>query len=178
MCKTPHCAYTQNKLRWSGQHRMCSLLQQLKSYCSWFSHQSTHTVSNIRTVFVPAYIRKFTINIAIHCISHILYEIYLQWARAVHIVHCCRYIVHCCFAAIHCVLLHCCRYIVYFCTVALVVVASSPLSHSRSCPISRFSRLVPKLFTEPALLAWFTDSGIFNLMGRRTHSDIEKYVLK
>ena len=106
--------FTQNKLRWSGQHQMCSLLQQLKSYCSWFSHKSTHKVSNIRTVFVPAYIRKFTINIVIHCISHILYGTSLQWARAVHIVHCCTVAVTLCTVALL-------QYIVYFCTIAVTL---------------------------------------------------------
>ena len=133
------------------------LLQLIFPPIHTFSVQYQNSISYQRTL------RK--INIAINCISHILYKTSLQWARAVHIVHCCTVAValctvvllpHCCFAAIHCVLLHCCRYILYFCTVALVVVASSPLSHSGSCPISRFSRLVPKLFTEPALLTWFS----------------------
>ena len=142
-----------------------------------------HTYSvQYKNSFRTSVHRNITININIDTlyISYFVRNIFTMGPCCSHcaLLCCCWYIVHCCFAAIHCVLLHCCRYIVYFCTVALVVVASSPLSHSRSCPISRFSRLVPKLFTEPALLAWFTDSGIFNLMGRRTHSDIEKYVLK
>ena len=80
-----------------------------------------HTYSvQYQNSFCTTIHRKFTINIAIHCISHILYEIYLQWARAVHIVHCCtvavtlctvallQYIVYCCTVAVHCVLLYCC----------------------------------------------------------------------
>ena len=69
-----------------------------------FSVQYQNSISYQRTLG--------KINIAINCISHILYGTSLQWARAVHIVHCCTVAVTLCTVALL-------QYIVYFCTVAV-----------------------------------------------------------